>query len=289
MVQRMMAGKKMAEIVADKIGVGHEKVVCVELNDGDIALCIMPDKGVPINMFMTPRVRIGRMADRIADGLITAEEAAEMISDSMGDFSNMFLKKIALDKETVLDNCVSVMVPAKDNAVYASTRPYRLLCDLMEMVVIPVPIGEGVEKKGVVYVDNIMMRECGISDEELFGTARKNSARGYVLLKLNDVIGQGGIGGDMLHVLTNTGFLYGAGLLACPEVLKECRERIGEDIYIIPSSVHEILLLERTEDDSEKSLVGIIREVNSTVLTDEDKLSDHLYGIDRDGLLYIVA
>ena len=56
------------------------------------------------------------------------------------------------------------------------------------------------------------------------------------------------------------------------------------DFFVIPSSIHELLLYphSNTEDlDSQSELTALIQEVNDTQLQDEDILSDHVYYYSR--------
>ena len=48
------------------------------------------------------------------------------------------------------------------------------------------------------------------------------------------------------------------------------------DFYILPSSVHEMILIPLFTDDME-SLSQMVKEVNATQLKPEDVLSDHAY------------
>ena len=59
-------------------------------------------------------------------------------------------------------------------------------------------------------------------------------------------------------------------------MLKEFAEEMGHDLYIIPSSIHETILLPMLGDDWE-ALSQMVKEVNATQLAPEEILSDHVY------------
>lgn len=79
-----------------------------------------------------------------------------------------------------------------------------------------------------------------------------------------------------INILTNTNRTNGAGVILYPNVLKEFAEEMGHDFYIIPSSIHETILLPMLGDDWE-ALSQMVKEVNATQLAPEEVLSDHVY------------
>ena len=55
------------------------------------------------------------------------------------------------------------------------------------------------------------------------------------------------------------------------------KQKIGRDFYILPSSVHEALIVPKTEQTNLKELECIVMQVNITDVAPEEKLSDHVY------------
>ena len=66
------------------------------------------------------------------------------------------------------------------------------------------------------------------------------------------------------------------------DVIKAFTERIGRDVYIIPSSVHELLLYPANENAIVPEINSMINEVNRNVLNPIDVLSDHAYFYSRE-------
>ena len=91
----------------------------------------------------------------------------------------------------------------------------------------------------------------------------------------------GGQGEDSLNmpisVLSNGKGLYGAACMVYPGVLEALGAEEGRGFYIIPSSVHEVLLLGDTGGEEPRMLRQIIEEINHTHLAPEEVLSDNLY------------
>lgn len=80
-----------------------------------------------------------------------------------------------------------------------------------------------------------------------------------------------------LYVLTNHRRINGAAVLLYPELLKRLGERFGGDFYLIPSSVHEVLLLKENEWEDVGYLNRMVREVNERQVAPEEILANCVY------------
>ena len=83
--------------------------------------------------------------------------------------------------------------------------------------------------------------------------------------------------GIPMYVLTNERKSYGAACILYEGALEECRETLGEDFYLLPSSVHETILLPVSAVSDCLELCGLVREVNQTQVSDTEVLSDTVY------------
>lgn len=89
------------------------------------------------------------------------------------------------------------------------------------------------------------------------------------------------------YILTNKQHLNGATALFYPGVLEYLENIIQSDFIIIPSSIHEVILLPTDSPFDSTHLNLMIQEVNETQLCDEEVLSDHYYFYSRErGLLW---
>lgn len=80
-----------------------------------------------------------------------------------------------------------------------------------------------------------------------------------------------------MYVLTNSKKINGAACIIYENVLKNFAESIGSDLFILPSSVHEVILIPYDEKIEKSSLNKMVREVNRSELNACDVLSDHVY------------
>lgn len=81
---------------------------------------------------------------------------------------------------------------------------------------------------------------------------------------------------SMMYVLTNKDKQFGAIELMDVNTLEMIASKLESDLAIIPSSVHELILLKLEDRSSADMLAGMICDVNQT-LNVSDKLSDHPY------------
>lgn len=83
---------------------------------------------------------------------------------------------------------------------------------------------------------------------------------------------------------------HGAGVLGLNCLLDRVRAQIGDDFYIIPCSIHELICISKSFNgpkiDEMREMVGV---VNATEVRDEDKLSDDVFFYDENGLHVALA
>ena len=150
--------------------------------------------------------------------------------------------------------------------------------------------------KGTILIRHSQKEQWGISVEELFGVATENTRRLFpprvagIREVLTDMLGEKTeeeepcLFSDMeeipMYVLTNPDKMLGAAGLLYSDQLKRIADRLQSNLFILPSSVHEVILL---PDCGEKpdTLQRMVMEVNDTQLAREEVLSDSVYYYDR--------
>lgn len=84
-----------------------------------------------------------------------------------------------------------------------------------------------------------------------------------------------------MYVLSNFSRLYGAGVILYDGVLESCAKQLGADLYILPSSVHEVILIPDEGQITKEKLEQMVREVNETQVEEQELLSDYIYYFSR--------
>lgn len=138
----------------------------------------------------------------------------------------------------------------------------------------------------LVYIQHLNLWDVDV--EELYNLAQENTPRQLQprLDDLHDVFEY--ITGEELpfleelniKILTNHLRIHGATCIAYPELLKEVYDIFEDNVVIIPSSIHEVLVFpEKNMPDGYtlKDINGMVQEVNRTQLAEHEILSDHVY------------
>lgn len=80
-----------------------------------------------------------------------------------------------------------------------------------------------------------------------------------------------------MYVLTNEKRINGAGTMFYDGLLKKFADKIEKDLIIIPSSVHEVILIPKDNEISDEEINEMIGEVNENELETVEILSNHMY------------
>ena len=84
-----------------------------------------------------------------------------------------------------------------------------------------------------------------------------------------------------LYVLSNQRNLHGAAVILYDGVLREFAGNMRRDLIILPSSIHEVLLIPYEEGSDLSELKQMVMYVNSTEVSEEEILSDNVYYYNR--------
>ena len=143
------------------------------------------------------------------------------------------------------------------------------------------------------------LRFWNISPTQLFDAAKENTPRllSYDLRNMNDLmeellapahstlsdpdIKKEDAAICPMYVLTNQNKLNGASCILYEHLLEHFADRLCCDLYILPSSIHEVILIPATSDTSYQELSQMVQEVNDTQVSPEEILSDHVYYFSR--------
>ena len=92
------------------------------------------------------------------------------------------------------------------------------------------------------------------------------------------------------YILTNQKEVDGAIYFMSPEVVGAIAEALEDDLYILPSSVNEVLLVRASElEGGVDELKEMVRDVNGTVVSEKDILSYSVYYYDKENGITIAA
>ena len=126
----------------------------------------------------------------------------------------------------------------------------------------------------------------GITKDQMMKDARENTEKIFppVMRKIQSVLPVHIIEEEIpLFVMSNGDYRNGASVILYKDILRELADCMEHNLYILPSSIHEVIILlddEYAKDPEE--LARMVRETNRIVVDREEILSDHVYYYDRE-------
>lgn len=204
------------------------------------------------------------------------------------------VKETIVDFANVKDKIFVAFINKQRNAEKLLDIPYTEMEDLA--VIYKVMLTSSKEGTATITITNPMMEQWGITKEELHALSIENSRRILPpeVLPLGKMVGKimrlNGMSGEQLDeidelftpeeipmfVITNDLKLNGAASIYYSDVLEKIAEKLRDDLYILPSSIHEVIAIPLKYGDLE-SLSTMVKEVNSTQVAEEEQLSDNVY------------
>ncbi len=191
--------------------------------------------------------------------------------------------------ENVRPNIRAALINTGLNEERLSGQPNRPFLDLS--IVYYMKMKDTDLGNGNVWVRNAHL-ECWQTDEEtLYRTALENmrTAKETALLDMEKLFftrnllssGKTKKLPESVYILTNGDKHQGAAAIIDEELLSRIQDMVGA-FAVLPSSVHEVLIIRDTGSREQEKMAELVREVNKNVLRPEDLLSDHVYVYDRD-------
>lgn len=193
------------------------------------------------------------------------------------------------------------LVNADRNRELLSDAPHIIVCDDLAVIFYILVSNDG-EGTATITVRNNMSDLWGVATDELFKIALANTQRLFrgtvksmasVMMELlADRLDEEGCREfyDMvvseddvpMYVCTNASKINGAGVILYENLLKDFAQKVGADFYILPSSVHETLLIPVSDQFDVETLRAMVCEVNMTQVAPEEQLSDQVYLYSRE-------
>ena len=199
------------------------------------------------------------------------------------------------DWETVHGDIYPKLVNAEQNKGLLEKIPHRDFLDLA-VVYYAVARDHAREDIGTFLIHNGHMEIWGQEEENLYreaminmrtdGEANLVSIENIIRRVLPDEdisLGLGGHQGDIsMYILTNCRKRFGAAEILDKKTLRMIADEVGDRFIILPSSIHETIVLPPKDEKEYGMLKEMVREVNDTQVDIEERLSYHVYMYSRD-------
>ncbi len=223
----------------------------------------------------------------------TLRESAEAMDEAFRD-----AELPQLDISMAKDNIIFQLVNTMQNEDMLKNLPHRDFQDLSVIYRWVV----SVEQQGLssVVINNNVAESLGMGEEQLFKAAAENTRRILppVVQSMNEVMRDMFVADGMpeeladlmigeqepettLWVISNERKIDGAASMLYEDKLHNLAERVGTDLYILPSSVHEVIAVS-VEMGEPEELARMVSEVNMDQVDLSERLSNQVYHYDKD-------
>ena len=201
--------------------------------------------------------------------------------------------------ETVCENIFPKLVNAEQSKELLAKIPHR---NFMDLAVVYYAVARDHEQKdiGTILIYNGHMEIWGQEEENLYRTAMMNMCVDgeadftdirTIVERMTGISFPDNDSQDTdMYVLTNSRRCFGAAEILDKRTLRMVADQVGDRFIVLPSSVHETLVMPSKDESEYEELAHMVRMVNDTQVEAEERLSDHVYVYSRDEeTLQIVA
>lgn len=223
------------------------------------------------------------------------------------DICNLYQKHISsapaytsedfLDFDKMKERIVYKIINVEKNNELLKEIPYFQFLDLA--IVFYCLLDTNADSCASILIYNMHLDLWNVGKEEIYEIAKENTPKllpstleslGDVLLdlmelsgnedmNLDDLLADDGVQQKM-YILSNKSRIHGAASILYPGVLSAFSEKLNSDLYILPSSTDEVIIV-KAGTAGRKEFDEMVSEVNSQVET-EKVLANHIYIFEKD-------
>lgn len=252
-----------------------------------------------------PLVYLDDYFKQYQNGNMTVSEAVECVVRASRKKGPSVEIRQFLEYENVKDSIVYRLINTEMNRELLDDLPHMEFLDLS--VVFCCLVMEEEDNPAFIWIHNIHMKLWDVTVEELYWAASENTQRlekpelmnieeilydvlpekGFSLNENDRSMEEEPAGNNdaestvPVYVLSSRKRLQGAACMLYPDLLRRIADRMDSSYYIIPSSIHELLLIPAAGFADRDELKAMICEINDTHVAPEERLSYSLYGYDR--------
>ena len=189
-----------------------------------------------------------------------------------------------LDLEKVKDRIIIKPIGYEKNKENLEGKiPFYRMGDIVATYHIVMSYENGISASAI--INNEMMKQYHITPQELHHLAVKNTAKNFpgLFLPMSEVMasltGTADFIDSPLYVLTNRQKDMGSAVVFYPDIMDRIAQKYPEGFYVIPSSIHEMLILSKNLIPCDQIRI-MTKSINGAVVAPEEVLSDEIHEYD---------
>ena len=188
------------------------------------------------------------------------------------------------DFEAVRDKIIPQMIPMVGNESLLENRIYSKKADLAVIYSIYVDDFSNKSELASIPINRELAEKLGVTAEVLECLAKQNMEP--CIKDMADIIQEkmqnplAYMEREQMYVISNVRGINGAASVLDDQFMERVKDQIGEDFYLLPSSIHEMICMKKSFAPDVEDLETMIKEINNTTVKQEERLSDHAYKYD---------
>jgi hypothetical protein len=247
---------------------------------------------------VSPTLYINQMYEHYQDCGDLKEVFQKAAESMMQGFKHAPDQKLVVDFENARNNIVMVLVNTEQNKELLDHAPNRQFQDLS--IIYRLVVNQSQDGISSTIINDSLAERIEMTEEVLYQTAVENTKQIFppTIKSMNEVIrdmfAKDGMTDDMadmmfgdmpedqtMFVISNDKGINGAASMLYENELHRLSERLGTDLYIMPSSIHEVIAVSTKMGDP-NSLAQMVNEINMDQVSLEERLSNQVYHYDMD-------
>lgn len=205
---------------------------------------------------------------------------------------------IVLDFNNFDDKILFQIINKEQNMEMLKDMPYREYQDLAITYYITVNMNDNFQN-GIIKINNAVADILGKNEEQLYELAYDNTRKilepsVYSMKEImQEILRDSDIPeelikemtenefNDEMWVISNRSKYNGAVSMVYDDILQQLSEKVDDNLYIMPSSIHEVIAVPATNNNADE-LSKMVRQINMNEVDISDRLSNEVYSYDKD-------
>ena len=253
---------------------------------------------------ISPTIYLNHLYEAYENGEVTLESIVEEVLDTYekNKVNRSVDMRFFMNYESIKDRIIFKLIHAERNEELLKDIPHIRYLDLA--IVFQCLVSEEMFGNATIMIHNAHLKIWDTTIEEIYRNAIQNTPKlqKYDIKNMRDILcemmfleeveDRGKYDQDAcfkelpdsvpMYVLSNKARVQGAACILYPGILKDFAAAIRSDFYILPSSIHEVILLPAQGEEDREALKQMVREVNASQVEREEVLSDSVYYFDRE-------
>lgn len=227
--------------------------------------------------------------------MVVEEKSEEEILEEIASAYERFRKEVPdfdAHRDLREEKIIGVLVNREHNEELLKSIPSVVVNDSL-VVIFKYLVDVNSNGIGTVTITDYFAELKGYSEKDLMRLALYNTPKllEFELRNMLDVIcdmqdinpEEVGISELPMYVISNQHKKFGAFCLLYPEVREQLLNRFDSDLVILPSSVHELIIIPTEDDMSMRDMDRMVQEVNATQVVMQEQLADRAFVLKQDG------